>query len=88
MKGDPTIERAVKTVLAIYKTMIPTQLRSLIDFDDTLSNLGAEARRYVCLYLAHPWLPFNEFSDAQLCMLVGTLSRLCKGYLEEESYTD
>ena len=88
MKGDPTIERAVKTVLSIYKTMIPTQVRSLIDFDGTRSNLGTEARRYVCVYLAHPWLPFNEFSDSQLCMLVATLSRLCKEHLEEESYTD
>jgi hypothetical protein len=88
MKGDPTIERAVKTVLSIYKTMIPTQVRSLIDFDGTRSNLGTEARRYVCVYLAHPWLPFNEFSDSQLCMLVATLSRLCKEHLAEESYTD
>jgi hypothetical protein len=87
MKGDPIIDRAITTVLVLYRSMIPAEERSLINFDDTSTYLGTFARYDVCKFLAHPWTPFNEFPDTQVCVLVGTLTLLCKRFLEREGYT-
>jgi len=82
-KGDPVVERSVNAVLVLYRSLTPVYARDRLDFDPN-TYLGVSCRRHIVKCLVHPWTPFNEFPDLQLCALVGTLSILCKSNLEKQ----
>ena len=85
MKGDPVVERFINAVLALYRPLIPSEARYALDFSPN-TYLGVSCRWWIVKCFAHPWMPFNEFPDSQVCVLVGTLSIACKRDLESKGF--